>query len=513
MPLLSSAPNLFRVFIVQCNACQETETATFVAENFQWDAQNDSNVFNTSEVSVFLRNIDFLNESTVTNVRVFNNRVHPMTVSLINVSFPAGHLNLSLGVGTPPAGNYPNIKLKVEFFGSTFAKGLTLGQLAFQEGSMFDRQVVSLESRNSSFTSSAFPAFSATGFVFDNFEIHRATFRGIVQFASDPDLTFITYGGAFNISSQNIFISNSTFLTGSVLIEGSADQQRSWCGPNTTLRHNTWEAPPIDPHFMEPAIRVHKCQWHRYTAFIDSRANYWGDSSGPFSCCSPNARGVRQTFTDASSWCLDSSCANISAPIVGAASMNFLPFSCLTDPLCTPLARQLQFSVFGIMLGLLLISGIVCVAFYILRMNSEESSPLLGESRANSPLTTLSIALNVVLLIAASTMISIVLFTYLRYRIVASWIFPALILVSVVCFARIGCALFNLLLATMFNKSTLYPSVISSSVATFFACTWCACFFFFFFFVEELILSLGLFKPNFSRNSVFSNVGFLFPFS
>lgn len=186
---------------------------------------------------------------------------------------------------------------------------------------------------------------------------------------------------------SKIHVSRNSFEAGTIYVALPSERQASNLCPGGTLnpymmdswiQRNAWNPPPkfhqsgLDflSHPVHPAIAVINSETVDLAAYtdydrdvvlhelvVDADRNFWGDSSGPWVCCSPHGKGQFTTqLVKNNIWCLTPDCTTFNNPLVNGFSQNS---SCITR-CCTLVLSRGEFAA---AVGIVVVS---CLAFLAL---------------------------------------------------------------------------------------------------------------------------------------------------
>jgi hypothetical protein len=170
------------------------------------------------------------------------------------------------------------------------------------------------------------------------------------RFSTGPLLFNNTKSGSF----AAVNITNCEFINGSVL-------QVTWA--NATVRATRFLV--SDQEFqVSSRPEQSRTQANLTNSYIDARGNYWGHSSGPYSCCNPKSEGVFAILAETSSWCEDEACTVIhgsSDGTIGSDEVGRPIPTCQLDSFC-PVQKV---AILGALAGMLAFACVLVAIFGI----------------------------------------------------------------------------------------------------------------------------------------------------
>jgi hypothetical protein len=151
---------------------------------------------------------------------------------------------------------------------------------------------------------------------------------------------------------------SKTSISGSEFMQGGLTAYNGSVGNNVFMNHEVWNLTIFNSSFLDGssiAIDGYNAviRWSRFylgsravdagwdesvirllstVYYPDARGNFWGHTSGPFSCCNVKSPGVFAIDADTSSWCLDEECFALSAPFANNSDFGYKATE--SPPLC-----------------------------------------------------------------------------------------------------------------------------------------------------------------------------------
>lgn len=176
----------------------------------------------------------------------------------------------------------------------------------------------------------------------------------------------------YNISNpaEKISIVRNEFESSTVFVDCANNVQVRFNGFDRSGRTQSGlDLPPVMNFYLNTLETLQaRTNRPRERGIIDARGNYWGDPSGPSTCCNPGGQGTPVLWvTDFSNWCLDYGCANLSGPgLITDPSMNeswTSMDSCYYESYCAPQDQTVLWAVVAVEAFSALVGCCVCIYF------------------------------------------------------------------------------------------------------------------------------------------------------
>lgn len=279
----------------------------------------------------------------------------------------------------------------------------------------------------------------------------------------------------YPIQQAPIVVTNSTFQDLTFIWNGRNEKE---FGYNMTLRGNVF--PPNSALGLSPFIDV--SPQNSPFVWVDARGNYWGDPTGPHSCCEPTALGASNIWADSSPFCLDEDCESLSSPLGNDSlfGIGFSPAWCRYEQLCNPTTDAIQYALIGCFIGMFVLACLASLTYYLRTRTGAERDALLVQDipgQRHRLLYIFDVCGGIFACLTAVVTFLPTLYlprSFAAALAVRNWAIYASVFLLVLCILRVICNVWNVIVLRKFQETyrTLLGNVVFSGVIVVLSIMW-----------------------------------------